>query len=168
MGQIAGVAVDAHRRRSLVLPRGQILHFLFVSHKSLPLFKLARQIFAGDDLPVDNSRRRAGQAQRGGLLLRSADVVGKVAVVERGGEGLTVQPQFDGQINEELTCRGCIKRAPVSLTLKQSVVVLPEPVLCAGGLSGLGRLLGVGMDARQRKVTVDYLDIFGVSVCQTL
>jgi hypothetical protein len=54
------------------------------------------------------------------------------------------------------------------LALEQGVVVLPELALRAGGLGRLGRLLGVGMDARQRKVTVDYLDIFGVSVCQTL
>jgi len=47
-------------------------------------------------------------------------------------------------------------------------VVLPELRLRTGGFGRLGRLLGVGVDARQRKVTVDYLDIIGVSVCQTL
>ena len=47
-------------------------------------------------------------------------------------------------------------------------MVLPELRLRAGGFGRFGRLLGVGVDARQRKVTVDYLDIIGVSVCQTL
>jgi hypothetical protein len=47
-------------------------------------------------------------------------------------------------------------------------VVLPELLLRAGGLGRFGRFLGVGVDARQRKVTVDYLNIIRVSVCQTL
>jgi hypothetical protein len=47
-------------------------------------------------------------------------------------------------------------------------VVLPELLLRAGGFGRFGRLLGVSVDARQRKVTVDYLDIIRVSVCQTL
>jgi hypothetical protein len=47
-------------------------------------------------------------------------------------------------------------------------VVLPERVLRAGGLGRLGRFLGVGVDAVEREVPVDYLNVIGVSVCQTL
>jgi len=47
-------------------------------------------------------------------------------------------------------------------------MILPELALRAGGLGRLGRLLGVGVDAGQRKVPVDYLNVIGVSVCQTL
>lgn len=47
-------------------------------------------------------------------------------------------------------------------------MVFPEPTLRAGGLGGLGRLLSIGMNAVERKMAIDYLDIIGVSVYQTL
>jgi hypothetical protein len=47
-------------------------------------------------------------------------------------------------------------------------VVLPELALRAGRFGRFGRFLGVGVNARQREVTVDYLNIIRVSVCQTL
>jgi hypothetical protein len=61
-----------------------------------------------------------------------------------------------------------IQSAPLALALEQEIVILPEPALRARGFGRLGRLLGVGVDAVERKMPVDYLYIIGVSVCQTL
>ena len=87
---------------------------------------------------------------------------------KRQGERFAIQPQLHSQIDKELARLVGAQVTPLRLVLEQGVVVLPELLLRAGRFGRFGRLLGVSVDARQRKVTVDYLDIIRVSVCQTL
>ena len=47
-------------------------------------------------------------------------------------------------------------------------MVFPELALGTGSFGRLGRFLRVGVDAVKRKVTINYLNIFWVSVYQTL
>jgi hypothetical protein len=56
----------------------------------------------------------------------------------------------------------------LALSFKQQVVVLPELALRAGRFRSLSRFLRVGVDAVEREMTVYDLNIFGVSVYQTL
>jgi hypothetical protein len=68
--------------------------------------------------------------------------------IETRVEGRPVEPEVVGQRHQPVG----LQRPLVG---EQQVVVLPVAVLVAGAVRRLGRLEGVGMDLRQRKVLPD-------------
>ena len=168
MGQIASIRIDYHFRHRLILPCRQFFQFDFVFHKCLPGIKIARQRFAGDYLSVYNCRWRSGQAKSRGFLFRAGHVFGISSAVQFRCELIDIKTYLFSQSDEEISRGRRVQGTPVCLALEQQIVILPELSLCPGRFRRFGRFLGIGMNTVQRKVTINYLDIIGVSVYQTL
>ncbi len=104
---------------------------------------------------VDNERRGPRQPHRHGLLILPHHPGLEGVFLQVPVEPLHVQPQFLRITGQHLRHLGGGESGPFPLPPEDQVVHLPELPLSPGGFGGLGRDLGLVVDAGEREMPVD-------------